>query len=114
MRKFTMFACLTSTMFAVAAQAAVPVLAEEAYAREEERQIIAAPIAGIQNSLWFVYRIDVVEAQKELSHDLGRASDIEDRRDAWEEYADELAHGRKHYIEKMARRGFRMGTVIVE
>ena len=72
-------ACAVNTL------AAAPVLFEEAYAREEEKRIIAAPIAGIQNSLWFDYRIDVMQAQKELSSDLRRANDTEDRRDAWEE-----------------------------
>lgn len=114
MKKLTLTACMAGTLFGTVAQAAVPMLAEEAYAREEEKRIVTAPIAGIQNSLWFGYRIDVMEAQKELSHDLRRASDIEDRRDAWEEYGDELAKERKAYVEKMAKRGFRMGTVIVE
>ncbi len=100
--------CATVTM------AAAPMLVEEAFAREEEKRIITAPIAGIQNSLWFDYRIDVMEAQKELSSDLRRANDIEDRRDAWEEYGHELAKERKTYVKKMAKRGYRMGTVIVE
>lgn len=114
MKKIAMIAGLAGFTLANAAQAAAPVLFEEAYAREEEKRIITAPIAGIQNSLWFDYRIDVIEAQKELASDLRRASDIEDRRDAWEEYGDELAHERKTYVRKMAKRGFRMGTVIVE
>lgn len=97
-----------------AAAATATVLHEEVYAREQERLIITAPIAGIENRLWFDYRIDVMEAQKELSSDLRRASDLEDRRDAWEEYGNELSKERKHYIEKMAKRGYRMGTVIVD
>lgn len=94
-----------------AASAALPPLYEELVARQEERLIITAPIAGIEHRLWFDYRIDITEAQKELSADLRRASDIEDRRDAWEEYARELREERKHYIEEMAERGYRMGTV---
>ena len=101
-------------MLATAGQAAVADLYEERIAREEERLILTAPIAGIQNSLWFDYRIDITEAQKELSADLRRASDIEDLRDAWEEYARELRKERKHYIEEMAERGYRMGTVTVD
>ena len=101
-------------MLATAGQAAVADLYEERLAREEERLILTAPIAGIQNSLWFDYRIDITEAQKELSADLRRASDIEDLRDAWEEYARELRKERKHYVKEMAERGYRMGTVTVD
>ena len=88
-------------------------LFEEAVAREEEKRIITSPIAGIENSLWFDYRIDVIEAQKELTSDLRRASDTEDLRDAWEEYGHELKHERIDYIEDMAKRGYRQGNVIV-
>lgn len=96
-----------------AATAAMPILYEEARAREEEQLIMTAPIAGIENNLWFDYRIDVTEAQKELTSDLRRASDTEDLRDAWEEYGTELAHERKDYIHDMGKRGYRMGTVQV-
>lgn len=96
-----------------AAQAALPMLDEEAFARDEERQIITSPIAGIENSLWFDYLIDVTEAQKELKSDLRKASDIEDLRDAWEEYGKELRHERIDYIEDMAERGYRIGEVTV-
>lgn len=101
-------------MLAAAGHAAVGDLYEERLAREEERRIITSPIAGIQNSLWFDYRIDITEAQKELSADLRRASDIEDLRDAWEEYGRELRKERKDYVEAMAKRGYRMGTVTVD
>lgn len=92
---------------------AAPVLYEESIARQEESRIINAPIAGIANNLWFDYRIDVVEAQKELKSDLRRASDIEDQRDAWSEYAQELRHERKDYIHDMAKRGYRYREVTV-
>jgi hypothetical protein len=105
---------LTAGLIASTAHAALPMLYEEALAREEEKQIITAPIAGIENSLWFDYRIDITEAQKELRSDLGRASDIDDRRDAWEEYAEELHDEREDYIEEMEERGYRMGVVTVE
>jgi hypothetical protein len=104
---------LTAATFGVASQAAIPMLYEEAVAREEEKLIINEPIAGIQNSLWFDYRIDITEAQKELTHDLGKASDIEDLREAWEEYAGELREEREHYVKKMAKKGYRSGTVTV-
>ena len=95
------------------AGASVPLLYEEVFARHEEQRILHSPIAGIQNSLWFDYRINVTEAQKELASDLGRASDIEDQRDAWEEYGSELRKERVHYVKKMAKRGYRDGSVIV-
>lgn len=93
--------------------AAVPMLHEEKYARDQEALIFTSPIAGIENRFWFDYRIDITEAQKELNSDLRRASDIEDLRDAWEEYGHELKGERKHYIEEMAERGYRYGQVIV-
>lgn len=96
------------------ASAALPPLYEEQVARQEEKLILTSPIAGIENKYWFDYRINVVEAQKELSGDLNHASDIEDRRDAWEEYGHELHKERTHYVKKMAKKGYyRTGTVIV-
>ncbi len=112
MKKLTTLSILTLGI-ATAATAAVPMLHEEQMARDEEARIITHPIAGIENRFWFDYRIDITEAQKELTSDLRRASDVEDQRDAWEEYARELSHERKHYIEEMAERGYRMGQVIV-
>lgn len=101
-------------LLAATGAAAVPELHEERLARAEESRILTAPIAGIQNRLWFDYRIDITEAQKELSADLRRATDLEDQRDAWEEYARELRKERSHYISEMAQRGYRMGTVTVD
>jgi len=95
------------------AAAALPMLYEEQMGRAEERLILVNPIAGIQNSLWFDYRINVTEAQKELAADLSNVSDVEDRRDAWEEYAHELKDERLDYIEEMEERGYRAGIVIV-
>lgn len=95
------------------AAAALPMLYEEQMGRAEERLILVNPIAGIQNSLWFDYRINVTEAQKELAADLSNVSDLEDRRDAWEEYAHELKDERLDYIEEMEERGYRAGNVIV-
>ena len=99
---------------ATAATAAIPTLHEEKYAREQEAMIITSPIAGIENRFWFDYRIDITEAQKELTSDLRRASDIEDLRDAWEEYGTELRHERIDYIEDMAERGYRDFTITVQ
>jgi hypothetical protein len=88
-------------------------LYEETRAREEEQLIFLAPIAGVENKVWFNYRANVLETKKELSSDLRRASDTEDLRDAWDEYADELRHERRHYVKKMEKRGFRQGNVII-
>lgn len=96
-----------------AAQAALPVLYEEALAREEEKLIFTSPIAGIENNLWFEYRIEVIDAQKDFSGELRDADDVGDRREAWEDYADELRDERLHYIEEMAERGYRDGRVLV-
>ncbi|WOE74687.1 hypothetical protein [Alterisphingorhabdus coralli] len=104
---------LAAGVIATTAQATMPMLYEEALARSEEERIINAPIAGIENKHWFNYRIDIAEAQKELRSDLGKADDVDDLRDAWEEYAEELQEERKHYVEEMAERGYRMGTVTV-
>ena len=111
----TLIATLALSMgtFSIAGQAAAPLLIEESLAREEEGRIITSPIAGIENKFWFDYRGDINEAQKELSSDLNRASDIEDIRDAWEEYTFELAGERRSYVKEMAERGYRMGTVTI-
>ncbi len=108
-----MFACAAGLLCLANAANAVDMLHEESVARAEEQQILARPVAGIENRLWFNYRINVTEAQKELTSDLRHSSDIEDLRDAWEEYAVELRHERWHYIKEMAERGYR-GTVTIE
>jgi hypothetical protein len=89
-------------------------LYEEQWARQQEAQIFAAPIAGIENAFWFDYRGNILEAKEELASDLRRASDIEDRRSAWEEYGDELLDEREHYVDEMAERGYRAWSVTVE
>ena len=110
--KTTILGPLAAFAMAGAASAAVPILYEEQMAREEEKLILSAPIAGIENSRWFDYRGNVNEAQKELHSDLRGASDVEDRRDAWEEYARELKDERVDYIEDMAKKGDRQGYVV--
>jgi len=114
-RKISLTAPILALGFATMAGAAVtvPMLYEESLARQEEQRIIIQPIAGIENHFWFDYRINVIEAKKELSGDLARVSDTEDLRDAWEEYRHELAHDRAHYVKEMAERGYRYGIVTV-
>ena len=110
--KSIVLSSLVAFGLAASATAAVQALYEEQLAREEEKLILTAPIAGIKNSRWFDYRGNVNEAQKELHSDLRGVSDIEDRRDAWEEYAHELKHERVDYIEDMAEKGYRQGYVV--
>jgi hypothetical protein len=109
------FAALTFAAAATAGAAinvAQPTF-EEIEAHHEEARIFQRPIAGIENHYWFDYRTDVNEARKELAHDIGRATDMEDLRDGWEEYRGELAHGRTKYVKQMAKRGYRAPTVEV-
>lgn len=112
MRKLIFTAAIAAISLGATAQA-TEMLYEESLAREEEQMILTHPIAGIENHLWFDYRIDITEAQKELASDLRHADDVEDRRDAWEEYARELRHERIDYVRDMARRGYR-GVVTLE
>lgn len=115
MKKFAIgslaaLACVTAAFGS--AQAAV-MLYEEQIAHEEEARIINTPIGGVESKFWFNYRANLNEARKELVSDLRRVSDIEDRRDAWEEYSVELSQERKHYVHKMAKLGVRSGNVIL-
>lgn len=99
---------------ATVATAAVPASYEERVAAHEESLVLRTPIGGIENSHWFDYRINVNESQKELASDLRHATDLEDRRDAFEEYAVELRHERRDYIKTMAKKGYRVPSVTVE
>lgn len=110
---------ITAAILAVAAvpvtaMAVVPAMYEERVARAEEDRIIQNPIGGIQTKYWFNYRANVNESQKELSSDLRHASDIEDQRDAWEEYGSELRGERGKYVKEMSKRGYRVPTVYIE
>lgn len=96
------------------ATATAPIMYEESLARQEEERIIQSPIGGIENSHWYDYRINVNESQKELASDLRHATDTEDRRDAWDEYAGELRHERKDYVKVMVKKGYRIPTVYFE
>ncbi|MFS0848835.1 hypothetical protein AB3M93_05085 [Novosphingobium panipatense] len=107
-------AALALAVAPVTAIAVVPTMYEETAARAEEDRIIRSPIGGIEGKHWFNYRANVNETQKELSSDLRHASDIEDQRDAWEEYGTELRHERGTYVKAMAKRGYRVPTVYIE
>ena len=99
---------------ATVAMAAAPMMYEQSIARQEEARIIQTPIGGIKNAKWYDYRINVTESQKELASDLKRATDIEDTRDAWGEYAHELKDNRHDYVKAMAKKGYRIPQVYIE
>lgn len=96
------------------AMAVQPMMYEQKLAQHEESLIIRSPIGGVQNSKWYDYRINVNETRKELASDLRHASDIEDRRDAWEEYSSELHQERGKYVQYMSKRGYRVPQVYFE
>ncbi|MBL0922889.1 MAG: hypothetical protein IBJ12_00270 [Sphingomonadaceae bacterium] len=79
----------------------------------DKTEIRTDPIAGIYNKAWYAYLADVREAEQELGSDLRRATDAEDRRDAWEEYHNELVDADKDYVKEMRERGYRAGRVTV-
>lgn len=107
-------AALAFAAIPVTAMAIVPAMYAEKVARSEEDRIIQSPIGGIEGKNWYNYRANVNETQKELSSDLRHASDIEDQRDAWEEYGSELRGERGKYVSAMAKKGYRVPTVYIE
>ncbi|MCJ1960069.1 hypothetical protein [Novosphingobium mangrovi (ex Hu et al. 2023)] len=92
----------------------MPMTAEQQWAQTEEGRIMTSPIAGIENSQWFDYQGNVLETKKELSSDLKRATDLEDARDAYGEYAHELKDNRLDYAEYMAEKGHTVPRVYLE
>ncbi|WP_164118670.1 hypothetical protein [Sphingorhabdus sp. Alg239-R122] len=60
------------------------------------------------NSYWLDYKTDISEAERELASDLRRATDAEDRRDAYEEYHNEIRDAKKDYAKEMRERGYRI------
>ncbi|MGP1352971.1 MAG: hypothetical protein ACTS1Z_06580 [Parasphingopyxis sp.] len=91
---------------------AAPAAAHDRDYRSAEEPL-RAPIAGVENDYWFDYLADIREAEQELQSDLARATDPEDRNDAWDEYRNELADARSDYAGEMAERGYREGRVIL-
>jgi hypothetical protein len=76
-------------------------------------EIREAPIAAIYNQYWFNYRADIAEAEKELARDLRRATDREDRLDAWDEWRTEILDADKDYVKAMRKKGYRAARVIL-
>ncbi len=60
------------------------------------------------NNFWLDYKTDISEAERELASDLRRATDAEDRRDAYEEYHNEIRDAKKDYTKEMRERGYRV------
>lgn len=79
----------------------------------ETPEIRDRPIAGVYNQYWYNYRADIMEAEKELGSDLRRATDREDRVDAWDEWATEVIDADKDYVKVMRKKGYRTGRVTV-
>ncbi|QLC25813.1 hypothetical protein HFP57_12810 [Parasphingopyxis algicola] len=98
------------TAIGAAALIAAPAVAGDRGHRASEN-LLDAPIAGVENDYWYDYLADVFEAEQELQSDLARATDPEDRNDAWAEYYNELADARDDYAGEMAERGYRVGRV---
>lgn len=117
MKQKTIFRTAAAAALAIPATmavAAVPMTAEQQMAQDEQSRIITSPIAGISNSHWFDYRTNVNETKKELASDLRHASDLEDTRDAYSEYAYELKDKRVEYVDYMAKKGYRVPRVYFE
>ena len=77
------------------------------------QQILTRPIADVENNYWFDYLTDISEAEHELTKDLARATDNEDREDAMEEYHTEIADANKDYRKEMFEKGYNVGRVTV-
>ncbi|QJB70387.1 hypothetical protein [Parasphingorhabdus halotolerans] len=99
----------------VATLIAVPVSEASAHRSKHgnHEPILTQPIANVENNYWFDYLSDIREAEHELTKDLRRATDEEDRRDAYEEYRNEIADANKDYRKEMRERGYRVGRVTV-
>ncbi|WP_395333649.1 hypothetical protein WBP06_08160 [Novosphingobium sp. BL-8H] len=113
-KTFFRSALVAMALVPAGAAIAVPTMYEKEVARGEEARIIQSPIGGVQNSKWYDYRINVNETRKELASDLRHATDIEDLRDAYSEYASELFQERGKYVKYMAKRGYRVPQVYLE
>ena len=81
--------------------------------KENHVEVREEPVAGQYNKFWYNYLADIQEAEKELKSDLRRATDEEDRRDAWDEYRHELIDADKDYAKEMRERNFRVARVTV-
>ncbi len=97
---------LFSALAATATLVAAPLAAHDEIFVDRYR----APISpnNDSNKWWLDYRTDISEAKRELRSDLRRATDEEDRRDAYEEYRREIADAKHDYRKEMRERGYRV------
>lgn len=101
-------------LFAAVLPAAILALPIQAhYAVGQKPEVRTEPVAGVYNKFWYNYVADINEADKELASDIKRATDEEDRYEAWEEYHQELADADKDYVKEMRERGYRIGRVTI-
>ncbi len=91
-------------------------IAAPAAAHDRDREIVVRGYKAIispnnySNKWWIDYQTDISEAKRELASDLRRATDEEDRRDAHEEYRQEIRDARHDYRKEMAERGYRVAN----
>ncbi len=104
---------IMAALLAVPASVAAAVPYAKLPAGFEAPEIRERPIAGVYNQSWYNYRADILEAEKELLSDLKRATDREDRFDAWDEWITEVVDADKDYVQEMRDRGYRAGRVTV-
>lgn len=100
----------------LASLAALSVLASPAYAGGDKDPVIIVDGQhstrvspnNDSNPWWVDYKTDISEAKRELRSDLRRATDQEDRRDAYEEYHQEIRDAKHDYRKEMRERGYRV------
>ena len=109
-----MFVAPRILLTACAATATLAAVPASAHPGHDRVKIIVdghrTPIApnNDSNKWWIDYKTDISEARRELRSDLRRATDAEDRRDAYDEYHNEIADAKKDYRKEMRERGYRV------
>ncbi|MCK0127711.1 hypothetical protein [Erythrobacter sp. F6033] len=103
MKTLSTFALAAAALSAPAAVLAHPIIVER------DRGMPIAP-NNDSNKWWLDYKTDISEAKRELRSDLRRATDEEDRRDAHEEYRNEIADAKHDYRKEMRERGYRVAN----
>ena len=96
-------ALLASAVALPAAASAHPIIV----VRDRDHHLRISP-NNDSNKWWVDYKTDISEAKRELRSDLRRATDAEDRRDAYREYDREIADARYDYEKEMNERGYRV------
>ena len=100
------FASLTA--FAVVAVPSVAGAGEPVIIVDGKHRGLSISPNNDSNPWWVDYKTDISEAKRELRSDLARATDLEDRVDAREEYRREVADAKYDYRKEMAERGYRV------